>query len=1371
MGKAIWVKTPASESGSDLAFVPAEAINEVDGGLVEVKILQAAEGFKKGELRQMPASELRPRFDAGDSVTAADNAALVHMNDATILHNLQLRYRQDHIYTYTASVLLAMNPYKAIEGLYGDAQCNLYRRKHIGSLPPHPYAIADAAYRLLVREKLDQALLISGESGAGKTETAKIVMNYLAFASGSTSELASKIQSRVLQAQPILESLGNAATLRNSNSSRFGKYNRIFFDGDGVLVDAGIQTFLLESSRVVVHGERERTYHIFYEMLQGLSKEDMEAFHLDKKKRYRLMHGTGAAAEAGCDERDQKNFSRFCSALQTVGQNKDSIHGYLQVLAGLVHLGDIPKQDLETAMAGRSTQDDGESDSGTVEVDEDSISYAAELLGIDPDELCGVLKRRCITIPGRDSMHEAPRNHTQFRQALHSLIKALYKRMFERVVRHINDSFQELRPEQSHTEKVWRNIGILDIYGFERLQHNSFEQLCINLANERLQQYFVENVLVAEQQLYNREGLPWTGLALPTAEPVVNCISQVFRALDDFSSRQAKGFGDAQQVSDDHFCERVLKESATDPQRRDVLRPLKLSAKNARKSIGPRTNDVFVITHYAGSVDYSTKGWLDKNNDRLLSECEALIAHSTFPLVQSLSEEDNKQPFRSISSKYSKDLEALLETLNEANLHYIRCFKPNTLQKPELFSGPLVLDQIVQCGTIELVKIMHDGFPNRCAFDQIFKRFKALLPESFQRYGTRTFIEALMLAYEVPQEAWALGTSRLFLKAGQLKALEDMRADGAAPNVENLQKIVKQIVRKRWSRACIAIQLCVWMPKFLRRLRLQRAEKQIAALALVTGRLAPRLEEARQRIHQRRQLARRRLGGAFRTVCCLGRAWREIRSRRRHKAMKALGLASLISVRARRWLYEARERIRERTREAELRRQQTEAEQKRVEELEASLPKAVASEVASLQKAKRIAVEEENYSEAARCKQRIDMLMGKIPLPESTGDDASPASSDAAPASSAAAAQIASLQAENRRLQAAEVWAAEKILGVEVAAANSEVTAANSAAQIAQLQAENICLRAENEELKRRLNETTADALNMITAQYGQGSRASIGKISLDIPPLSLQTPREQAQAPLYAPRKGCPMDALNVLTGDDDSKGSSANNFPSGLMAGPSSPTRGSRSSQNAMSQAQESSKWGEAGFWSAKTAKSNDKALPRSAVLANNVHEMSTTVMDAALSDSAAFIGQASSLFDQTTETLITQTETLMNLGERSATVVDAALIDSAKTIESKRQDMLQTFDELRQMDSAGIQNWAQAQAGSVQEQAQALGAIGASLLKWGQPAANEQQRPSRDLPLLGDMLGDILPSGNGELPKNRRLSNLGDMLDDSLPQCLRA
>jgi len=881
---------------TDVAFAPGSIISKA-GGIVDVR-LEDTGSSNVSQVRSVPLGEIRHRFARSGSSTSADNTSLIHMNDATILENLQLRHSQDEIYTYTASVLLAMNPYKSIDGLYGDSQCELYRGKHIGALPPHPYAIADTAYRALVREQRNQGLLISGESGAGKTETAKIVMQFLAYTSGAACDLATQIQGRVLRAQPILESFGNAVTLRNSNSSRFGKYNRMFFNGSGTLVDAGITTYLLESSRVVFHGERERTYHVFYEMLSGLSQGELEEFHLERNGKYRLMYAFEPVD--GLAERDSNNFRRLKDALKTVGLSEVRVHEIFKVLAGLVHLADIPR-DADQPPKGKS-----DDDASNVDVVTSSVEHAAALLGMDPEELIDNLSFKKIQIRGRSSFHKAPRSATQFRQALHSLIKALYKRLFERTVQAINNSFLELRPGKdsgtpslSTCESEWSHIGILDIYGFERLQKNSFEQLCINLANERLQQYFVENVLVAEQNLYAREGLPWTGLNLPDSQPVVDCISHVFRSLDDFSSRLAKGFDN---VVDEKFCEKTLEEAFKDPQRKDILGRLKMQG-GRRNSAAPALNDGFTIKHYAGIVEYTTKGWLDKNNDRLLMECEELICTSTCPLVQSLAEEDQaKTPFRSISKKYVSDLEALLQTLSTCNLHYIRCFKPNDQQKPHIFKQQLVLDQIVQCGTIELVKIMHDGYPNRCPFDEITSRFRELLPENFRRYGMRTFIEALMLAYEVPREEWALGMSRLFLKAGQLRMLESMRSEGTMPKAEKLAKIVTGIIRRRWISAIHAVRLCQWLPKLLEQIRLRKLQ------------------------------ARRRFRGAYIAVSFASDGWRRIKKNRLQRLTTTMFRVCFILARTKPWVAAAKQRVAETQKQAEAEMKRIEAERQALQE-------------------------------------------------------------------------------------------------------------------------------------------------------------------------------------------------------------------------------------------------------------------------------------------------------------------------------------------------------------------------------------------------------------------------------------------------------
>ncbi|CAK8994536.1 unnamed protein product [Durusdinium trenchii] len=912
------------------------------------------------------STELRRCFD-GD--VCQDNTSLVYLNDATILQNLKARHQADDIYTYTASVLLAVNPYHDIEGLYGPEQCARYRGKHIGALPPHPYAIADAAYRALVREHRNQGFIISGESGAGKTETAKIVMQYLGYVSGSSNNITAQIQQRILQAQPILESFGNAVTMRNNNSSRFGKYKRFFFDETGTLMDAGVTTYLLESSRVVMHSSSERTYHCFYEMLSGLPKEKLLRWHLEptKRKRHLLLasdaEDTDEKWHGEFQERDAKNFRRLCDALAVVGFSQDDMDSTFQVLAGLVHLGDL-------SLAERDEGDE----TSTVQLDEEILAKAAGLLGMDATELAGALRRRKVRVthPGRESLHEVPRTTAQFRHALHSLIKALYKRLFERLVFRINGSFQELQAARGHCEEELREIGILDIYGFERLQRNSFEQLCINLANERLQQYFVENVLVAEEALYRREGLPWYGLQLPDSTPVVSAISQTFRILDECSQQLAKGF----EKTDESFCQKTVDEAQKDPERRELLRAPRTSKKRPTLM-----NEGFVVKHYAGQVEYSTKGWLDKNNDRLLPECEELICDSTFELVASLKDDDQgKAPFRSISKKYCTDLEHLLQTLSTCQLHYIRCFKPNDFQQAAVFDEQLVLDQIVQCGTVELVKIMHDGYPNRCRFQEML-RFRDLLPESFQRYGTRTFIEALLLAYNVPKEDWALGTSRLFLRAGQLKALEDLRSAGAAPDPVRLQQIVRRIIRAKWLRAAHAVRLCLYVPRFLSAVRAKRAEETLATRALLMGRLRLQLDRARCRLREKHRRALRRWRVAMHVVRLTGSWMAQAQARRLQKAMRKFWrlrtrLPEWVALKAEEArLEEERRRAEEEARlEEERRREEHEAkleEERRRAEEEAKLEeeRRMAEEEARLEEERKRAEEEARLEERRRAEE------------------------------------------------------------------------------------------------------------------------------------------------------------------------------------------------------------------------------------------------------------------------------------------------------------------------------------------------------------------------------------------------------------------
>merc|ERR1719191_164374 len=341
-----------------------------------------------------------------------------------------------------------------------------------------------------------------------------------------------------------------------------------------------------------------------------------------------------------------------------------------------------------------------------------------------------------------------------------------------------------------------------------------------------------------------------------------------------------------------------------------------------------------MIMHYAGEVQYSTKSWLDKNNDRVLPEIEDLISGSSNELVRSLADdEDTTKGFRSVSKKYHANLEELLETLGSCQVRYIRCFKPNGNQEPKRFDSKLMLDQLVHCGTVELVKIMHDGFPNRCTFEEILTRFKNLLPPQFERYGLRTFVMALMKSFEVPEEDYALGMSRLFLKAGQLKMLECLRSDGVQPNVEILTRIARDIVLQKWRRGARAISFCIWLPKYVAKLRRERLLKILRRGCMIFGRIMPLIRAARERIQKRKDLARRRAFGLIKASCLICRWWQRLKIQRRERLTRQFFRSALFVRFLQQRAVAARARVEETRAKAEAERLERERlEQERLEQ-------------------------------------------------------------------------------------------------------------------------------------------------------------------------------------------------------------------------------------------------------------------------------------------------------------------------------------------------------------------------------------------------------------------------------------------------------
>ncbi|CAD7969151.1 unnamed protein product [Amoebophrya sp. A120] len=741
-------------------------------------------------------------------VSKEDCTSLTHLDDANILENLRRRYFAGDIYTFTSSVLLAVNPYRDVSHLYTTELKRKY--VNIGSahtLPPHPYSLADMAYRQL-QISGNQAMVISGESGAGKTETAKIVMSCLADRSRTGEAQASDIQNKILNgANPILESIGNATTVRNGNSSRFGKYNALCFNAVGNLVGAEVRTYLLESSRVVAFGQGERTYHVFYELLFGCDAGMREKLELDAETPYRLLYGNGHTELGNLPQfrDDTGNMKVLDDGLEGIGFTPEERLQIYQSIAGIVHLGEVEF---------KTVQDDKDQDVSQC-TDLKHLKIGAKLCGFDSEALEEVFLTRKMMIEKKElgvfkkEIFTVPRSAQQAVATQQSLLKMLYKRIFHLICDQINKSVHG-----GDRQKNTKQCGILDIYGFECLQVNSFEQVCINLANERLQQFFVQNVLTAEQALYKKEGLKWEDVVLPDADPVINCISSIFMRLDDHNMQAAKN----RPTTDQKFteeCHRVLGLGG-------IFREPK-RGKNVSKENQLRMEHGFVIQHYAGEVTYQTQDFLEKNNAKLVGDAECLIRDAANPTVAKCADlsacQVGQSHFNSVARKYLRDLEALMDTLKSCSLHYIRCFKPNVKQKPTDWNGNVMLDQMRQSGTIELVQIMHDGYPHRCPFQDLADRFQKDMPEDFRQLDSRAFVDVLMQAFseQLRWKDWTIGTTRLFLKAGKLAVLESLSAEGIGPEIAD--KLRRHMRKKRLKKVLWTVRACVYMKRLMKRTR------------------------------------------------------------------------------------------------------------------------------------------------------------------------------------------------------------------------------------------------------------------------------------------------------------------------------------------------------------------------------------------------------------------------------------------------------------------------------------------------------------------------------------------------------------------------
>ncbi|XP_034544503.1 myosin-9-like isoform X2 [Notolabrus celidotus] len=743
-----------------LVWIPSEKLGFESGSVKEEHgdecTVELSDTGKKVKVNKDDIQKMNPpKFSKVE-----DMAELTCLNEASVLHNIKERYYSGLIYTYSGLFCVVVNPYKYFP-IYSEEIVNMYKGKKRHEMPPHIYAITDTAYRSMMQDREDQAILCTGESGAGKTENTKKVIQYLAHIASSfkSKKDQGELEKQLLQANPILEAFGNAKTVKNDNSSRFGKFIRINFDVNGYIVGANIETYLLEKSRAIRQAKDERGFHVFYYLLSGAGDKIRSELCLEDFSKYRFL-SNGNVTIPGQQDKDM--FTETMDAFQIMSIPDEERIGLLKVVAAVLQLGNM------------SFKKERHSDQASMP-DNTAAQKVCHLLGINVTDFTRAILSPRIKV-GRDYVQKA-QTQEQAEFAIEALAKASYERMFRWLVMRINKALDKTKRQGASF------IGILDIAGFEIFELNSFEQMCINYTNEKLQQLFNHTMFILEQEEYQREGIEWSfidfGLDL---QPCIDLIEKhagppgILALLDEECWFP--------KATDKSFVEKVVQEQGSNPK---FQKPKKLK------------DDVdFCIIHYAGKVDYKADEWLMKNMDPL-NECVAtLLNQSGDKFIGDLWRDmdrivgldkgamsdsmhgafkTRKGMFRTVGQLYKEQLGNLMTTLRNTNPNFVRCIIPNHEKKAGKLEPHLVLDQLRCNGVLEGIRICRQGFPNRIVFQEFRQRYEILTPNAIPK-GFMDGKQACVLmikALELDQNLYRIGQSKVFFRAGVLAHLEEER--------------------------------------------------------------------------------------------------------------------------------------------------------------------------------------------------------------------------------------------------------------------------------------------------------------------------------------------------------------------------------------------------------------------------------------------------------------------------------------------------------------------------------------------------------------------------------------------------------------------
>ncbi|XP_073223667.1 myosin-9-like isoform X2 [Cicer arietinum] len=739
VGSHVWIEDP------EVAWIDGQ-VSDINGNDAEIVTTN-------GKKVVANLSKIFPKDMEAPPGGVDDMTKLSYLHEPGVLQNLKVRYELNKIYTYTGNILIAINPFKSLPHIYGAHMMERYKAVPVGELSPHVFAVADAAYREMVIEGKNNSILVSGESGAGKTETTKMLMQFLAFVGGRVATEGRTVEQQVLESNPVLEAFGNAKTIRNNNSSRFGKFIEIQFDKSGRISGAAIRTYLLERSRVCQVNDPERNYHCFY-LLCAAPQEEIEKYKLGNPKSFHYLNQSKCYELA--DLNDAQEYLATRRAMDIVGISQTDQEAIFRVVAAILHLGNI---DFAKGK---------EIDSSVPKDDKAKfhLKIAAELLMCDADALEDALCKRVMITPEEVIKRSLdPQSATVSRDGL---AKTIYSRLFDWLVDKINNSIG-----QDPNSKCL--IGVLDIYGFESFKLNSFEQFCINFTNEKLQQHFNQHLFKMEQEEYTKEQINWSYIEFVDNQDVLDLIEKKpggIVALLDEACMFPKS-------THETFANKLYQ-----------------TFKNHKRFIKPKLSQTdFTIAHYAGEVTYQSDQFLDKNKDYVVPEHQDLLIASKCPFISDLfpplpEETSKSSKFSSIGSRFKLQLQQLMETLSSTKPHYIRCVKPNNLLKPAIFENVNIMHQLRCGGVLEAIRISCAGYPTRCPLFEFVNRFGLLAPEAMgahciEKNACQKILEKMGL------KGYRIGKTKVFLRAGQMAELDARRAQVLGSAAKVIQRRIR----------------------------------------------------------------------------------------------------------------------------------------------------------------------------------------------------------------------------------------------------------------------------------------------------------------------------------------------------------------------------------------------------------------------------------------------------------------------------------------------------------------------------------------------------------------------------------------------------